>query len=80
MGALLNLAMSELSRAEERLEDIGLKEMMGYCMSRCLAMDDVAWAEEAAAALTDWANAKRQLQEAKRIATWNPETGWRRSA
>lgn len=79
MTALLSRASKELDRAEQDLRDTGVLEMMGYMMSLCFATDEAAWAEGAAAALTEWARTKRQFQEAKRIATWNPERGWKRA-
>lgn len=77
--AILDQARKELDRAEHLLEDSGLLEMMGYLMSKSFCTDEVDWAEHTAQRLTEWARCKRQMQEARRIATWNPENGWKRA-
>ncbi len=77
MSAILDKAMRELSDAGAEIEDLGFEgSMMGYMMSKCLFVDDEKWAEAAGNALLEWARAKRQVQEARRLATWDPERGW----
>lgn len=76
MSALLDKAGKELDAAKERLEGYFPEGLIGYAMSQSLCVDDVLWARSAAKALEAWALAHEQYREAKRVATWNPETGW----
>lgn len=76
MSALLDRAAVELDAAKDELDSFFPEGILGYAMSQTLVVNEVLWARAAAKALEDWAAAQEQYQEARRVATWNPERGW----